>query len=82
MLLQEVVLCATAPTEQGSGAGTIALHDIQTGSVLASYKQTSAGPNSTAVVPSRDGQGGFMLASQQDKSIMNVYNFQKVCIPI
>ena len=80
MLLQEVVLCATAPTEQGSGPGTITLHDIQTGSVLAAYKQTSAGPNNTAVVPSRDGQGGFMLASQPDKSIMNVYNFQKVRI--
>ncbi|KAI0367031.1 WD40 repeat-like protein [Pilatotrama ljubarskyi] len=77
MHLNESVLCATAPSASGSGPGTISLHDIQTGTSLASWKQTSAGTHCTAVVQSRDGQGGFTLAAQQEKSIMNVYNFQK-----
>ncbi|TCD67587.1 Pre-rRNA-processing protein ipi3 [Steccherinum ochraceum] len=75
MNLQEIILCATAPITPGTGS--IALHDIQTGSTLATFKQTSAQRNCTAVVTSQDGQGGFMLAAQAEKSIMNVYNFQK-----
>ncbi|KAJ3519438.1 hypothetical protein NM688_g9300 [Phlebia brevispora] len=77
MHLQEIILCSTAPTAQTTGPGTISVHDIQTGTLLASYKQTSATTHCTAVAPSRDGQGGFMLAAQADKSILNVYNFQK-----
>ncbi|CAL1714772.1 unnamed protein product [Somion occarium] len=77
MHLQEIVLCSTAPTSAASGPGAIVLHDIQTGSTFASFKQTSARTNSTAVVPTRDGQGGFILSAQPEKSIMNVYNFQK-----
>lgn len=82
MRLQEVVLCSTAPSTSTSGAGVIALHDIFTGSALASFKQTSPSVNCTAVVNTAvmDGisQGGFVLTSQTDKSILNVYNFQKV----
>ena len=78
MQLQEVVLCTTSPTPSNAGPGSISLHDIQTGATLASFKQTSAGSRCTAVSQTRDGQGGFMLAAQPDKSIMNVYNFQKV----
>ncbi|OSD03072.1 WD40 repeat-like protein [Trametes coccinea BRFM310] len=77
MHLNESVLCATAPAASGSGPGTLALHDIQTGTSLASWKQSSAALHCTAIVQSRDGQGGFMLAAQQDKSILNVYSFQK-----
>ncbi|TFY58203.1 hypothetical protein EVG20_g8242 [Dentipellis fragilis] len=77
MLLQEAVLCATAPSSFSGPSGTISLHDIQTGSSLASFKQTSASSNCTAIVNTTDGQGGLMLAVQPDKSILNVYNFQK-----
>ncbi|KAF8637643.1 hypothetical protein AX17_002711 [Amanita inopinata Kibby_2008] len=77
MHLQEVILCASAPPSSGAGAGSITLHDIQTGSVLASFKQTSAGPRCTAVVETRDSLGGFILSSQPDKPIVNVHNFQK-----
>ncbi|KAI0675497.1 WD40 repeat-like protein [Trametes maxima] len=77
MHLNESILCATAPSASGSGPGALSLHDIQTGTSLASWKQTSANTHCTVVVQSRDGQGGFALAAQQDKSIMNVYNFQK-----
>lgn len=79
MQLQEVVLCATSPTSANAGPGAISLHDMQTGASLASFKQTSAGAHCTAVSQTRGGQGGFILAAQADKSIMNVYNFQKVC---
>lgn len=82
MRLQEVVLCSTAPSTSTSGAGSIALHDISTGSTLASFKQTSPAVQCTAVVNTTvlDGtpQGGLILTSQPDKSILNVYNFQKV----
>ena len=82
MHLHESILCATAPSASGAGPGTLALHDIQNGTPLASWKQTSARLHCTAVVQTRDGQGGFVLAAQQDKSILNVYNFQKVGLAI
>lgn len=81
MHLHETIICATGPTSSGTGPGAISLHDIQTGSTLTSFKQTSAGLNCTTIVESRDAQGGFMLASQPDKAILNVYNFQKVQNP-
>ncbi|KAH9935911.1 WD40 repeat-like protein [Epithele typhae] len=77
MRLHESVLCATAPVASGSGAGTLSLHDIQNGTSLASWKQTSSNVHCTTTVQSRDGQGGFMLAAQRDKSILHVYHFQK-----
>lgn len=77
MTLQEVVLCATVPQAAGSGSGAVVLHDIQTGTSLASFKQSNSPPHCTSFVETRDGQGGFILAAQQDKSILNVYNFQK-----
>lgn len=78
MHLQEVVLCATCPTTSAAGSGLIAVHDIQTGATLASFKQSNAGKHCVAVLESRSTLGGFILASQPDKSILNVYNFQKV----
>ncbi|KAJ3571922.1 hypothetical protein NP233_g3442 [Leucocoprinus birnbaumii] len=77
MRLQELILCSTAPTTSESGAGSVVLHDIQNTTNLASFKQTSAGNHCTAVFESTNSQGGFILAAQPDKSILNVYNFQK-----
>ncbi|KAF9462926.1 WD40 repeat-like protein [Collybia nuda] len=77
MHLQENILCATAPSSPNSGPGTISLHDIQTGTILASFKHTTAAPHCTTFLESRNTQGGFILASQPDKSILNVYTFQK-----
>ncbi|KZP01727.1 WD40 repeat-like protein [Calocera viscosa TUFC12733] len=73
---QEVLLCALGPSAPG-GSGGIYMHDLQTGTVLASFKQTAAGPHCTAVVPSAEGQGGVLLAAQPDKALMNAYSFQK-----
>ena len=78
MHLQETILCATSPTTTNAGSGLIGIHDIQTGGTLAAFKQTNASTHSTAVFQSKNTQGGFILASQADKSILNVYNFQKV----
>ncbi|KAK0238850.1 WD40 repeat-like protein [Armillaria nabsnona] len=75
MHLHETIFCATASTS--NGPGTVAIHDIQTGTSLASFKQTNAGAHCTAFVESGDSQGGFVLAAQPDKSLLNVYNFQK-----
>lgn len=80
VLLQEVILCATAPQPSGSGLGAFVLHDLQTGSVLSSFKQTSSAPHCSAFVETKDGQGGVMFAAQSDKALLNVYNFQKACI--
>ncbi|EIW79220.1 WD40 repeat-like protein [Coniophora puteana RWD-64-598 SS2] len=78
MNLHEVVLCATAPAEGSSvTAGALTVHDIKTGTSLASFKQTNAPRHCNAYVETNNGQGGFMLAAQADKSILNVYNFQK-----
>ncbi|KAF8661367.1 hypothetical protein AX16_001461 [Volvariella volvacea WC 439] len=75
--MQEAIFCALAPNAQGAGPGLISLYDIHNGTSLASFKQTSAAVNCTDVVESVSGQGGFFLAAQTDKAILNVYNFQK-----
>ncbi|KAF8141696.1 WD40-repeat-containing domain protein [Boletus edulis] len=83
MGLQEVILCATAPQPsdsgpaQASGPGAFVLHDLQTSNVLSSFKQTNSAPHCSAFVETKDGQGGIMLAAQSDKTLLNVYNFQK-----
>lgn len=79
MSLQETILLATQPPA-GSGAGSLVLHDIQTGAALTNWKQTSAGAHCNVLVPgSSSGHlGGALLAAQPDKAIMNVYTFQKV----
>jgi len=78
MVLQETVLCATAPQPSGSGPGAFVLHDLQTGTTLASFRQTSSAPHCTAFVETANGQGGIMFGAQMDKSVLNIYNFQRV----
>jgi pre-rRNA-processing protein IPI3 len=77
---QEVVFCAAAPSSSGIGSGAISLHDVETSVLLASFKQTNASTHCTAFMPSNHAQGGFILAAQSDKPILNVYNFQKVFV--
>jgi pre-rRNA-processing protein IPI3 len=78
MQLQETIFCATAPGSSASGPGTISIHDIQTGASYASFKPSNSGINSTTFIESKNGEGGFILAAQSDKSVMHVFNFQKV----
>ena len=73
--IQEIVVCCSTPS---TSTGSIAFHDIRTGAVLATFKQTNARTHGTDLVETKDGQGGFILSAQQDKSILNVYNYQKV----
>ncbi|KAJ7576887.1 WD40-repeat-containing domain protein [Mycena floridula] len=77
MYLQETILCATAASSSNSGTGSITVHDITNGSSLASFKQTNASRCCTSFVETKNSQGGFVLASQPDKPVLNVYNFQK-----
>jgi len=73
--IQEIIVCCSSPS---TSAGSIAFHDTRTGAVLATFKQTNARVHGTDLVETKDGQGGFILSAQQDKSILNVYNYQKV----
>lgn len=77
MVLQETVLCATAPQPSGPGPGAFVLHDLQTGTTLASFRQTSSAAHCSAFVETTSGRGGVMLGAQMDKSVLNVYNFQR-----
>ncbi|KAG6865701.1 hypothetical protein C0991_012517 [Blastosporella zonata] len=78
MHLQESIFCATATASSSAGLGAISIHDIQTGTNLASFKQTNAASHCTAFVETRNAQGGFILAAQPEKSILNFYSFQKL----
>jgi len=71
----ETIVCCSSPS---SSSGSITFHDTRTGAVLAAFKQTNARAHGTDLVETKDGQGGFILSAQQDKSILNVYNYQKV----
>ncbi|EAU90595.2 pre-rRNA-processing protein IPI3 [Coprinopsis cinerea okayama7 len=77
MQAQEVILCSASAQSSNAGIGSITIHDIQTGATLASFKQTNAGSRSVAVLESKSLQGGVVLAAQTDKTVLNVYNFQK-----
>ncbi|KAH7335164.1 WD40-repeat-containing domain protein [Rhizoctonia solani] len=76
MKLQETLFCALGPLS-GSGTGHLALHDLKTGTSLSTYKQSTSFIHNTAVVETQNGQGGYILSSQADKPILNVYHFQK-----
>ena len=78
MLLHELILCATSSE---LGPGSISLHDINTGSSLVSFKQSNANQHCTSFTESRNRNGGFILAAQPDKAIINAFNFQKVRYP-
>lgn len=80
MKLQEVLLCGLGPQNPAAGSGHLALHDLKTSASLATYKQTTSTVHGTVIVESQHGQGGFIISSQADKPILNVYHFQKVCM--
>lgn len=77
MRYQETILSSSGASSSSHGLGAVTIHDLQTGSLLASFKQTCAEIHSTAVLQTKNGQGGFVLAAQPDKSLLNAYNFQK-----
>jgi pre-rRNA-processing protein IPI3 len=79
--MREIILTASAPISIPQ-TGSILFHDILNGTSLASFKQTSAAKNCTAIINTSGAQGGLMLAVQPDKSLLNVYSFQKVHLHI
>ena len=78
--MQELIISTSAPNSSSSHLGSILFHDIQTGTSLASFKQTTAATNCTALIPTRHAEGGLILAVQPDKSLLHVYTFQKVLL--
>ena len=76
-MLHEVALCAMVPASS-TGSGLIALHDMQTGTSLTSFKQTSAASHCVSYVETKNGLGGIILAAQSDKALLNIFSFQKV----
>ncbi|KAF7323161.1 WD40 repeat-like protein [Mycena chlorophos] len=72
--MRETIICTSTPT---GASGAIAIHDLQTGATLASFKQTTSALHSTAIVQTQGALGGLLFAVQQDKPILNLYNFQK-----
>lgn len=54
------------------------LYDLQTGSVIASFNLPPAAPHASAVVPSKNGQGGLIFSMAATKPLLHVYSFQKV----
>ncbi|KAF9648637.1 WD40 repeat-like protein [Thelephora ganbajun] len=72
--VQETIVCCSSPS---TSVGSITFHDIRTGATLATFKQANARTHGTDLVETKGGQGGFILSAQQDKSILNVYNYQK-----
>lgn len=79
--MRELILTASGPVSTPQ-SGSILFHDILNGSSLASFKQSSSSKNCTAIINSTGAQGGLMLAVQPDKSLLNVYSFQKVLLYI
>lgn len=61
-----------------TSAGVIALHDIKSGTVLASFKGTLARPGCLSCTPTTDLAGGLVYAAQPSKSILSVHAWQKV----
>src|ERR1700712_1912772 len=76
--LQEVIVAAAGPSSAIQGSGTVNLYDLNTGSSLFTLKQTLAAKNCSVATPTKDGQGGLVLAAQSDKGLLNVYSYQKV----
>ncbi|KAH9975991.1 WD40 repeat-like protein [Lactifluus volemus] len=75
--MQEVIITASTSTSQQQQQGSILFHDIQSGTSLASFKQSNPAKNCTSLIATRDAQGGLVLAVQPDKSLLHVYSFQK-----
>ena len=79
--MHQVIVSASGPIS-GSHSGSLFFHDISTGTSLASFKQSTAAKNCTALIGTTPTQGGLILAVQPDKALLNVHSFQKVLLHI
>lgn len=55
------------------------LYDPQTAASIVSFKTSSSPSRGTAVVKTKHGIGGLILSASDEKPILNVFSFQKVC---
>jgi pre-rRNA-processing protein IPI3 len=79
--MDQVIVSASAPIS-GSQTTSVLIHDLSTGTSLASFKQSSTPKHCTALINTTAAQGGLILAVQPDKALLNVYSFQKVLLHI
>lgn len=75
MAPQELVL--SAPSSASTAA--IHLHDLLTSSSVHAFKPCTTAPYSLAHVPTYNDQGGAVFAVQEDKALLHVWAWQKVC---
>ncbi|KAJ9100980.1 hypothetical protein QFC19_005376 [Naganishia cerealis] len=60
-----------------AGPSSITLHDLNTSAYVHSFKPSSSGLNSVGVIPSCGGEGGGLLVSQEGKSLLSFWAWQK-----
>jgi pre-rRNA-processing protein IPI3 len=62
------------------GVGEVmTLYDPQTAAAIVSFKTSSSPSRGTAVVKTKHGIGGLILSASDEKPILSVFSFQKVC---
>lgn len=55
------------------------LYDPQTAAAIVSFKAPLSPSRGTAVVKTKHGIGGLILSASDEKPILSVFSFQKVC---
>jgi len=55
------------------------LYDPQTAASIVSFKTSLSPSRGTAVVKTKHGIGGLILSASDEKPILSVFSFQKVC---
>lgn len=68
--MNEIILCA---------GEVITLYDPQTAAAIGSFKTSLSPSRGTVVVKTKHGIGGLILSASEEKPILSVFSFQKVC---
>ncbi len=68
--MNEMILCV---------GEVITLYDPQTAAAIGSFKTSLSPSRGTVVVKTKHGIGGLILSASEEKPILSVFSFQKVC---
>ena len=68
--MNEIILCV---------GEVITLYDPQTAAAIVSFKTSLSPSRGTVVVKTKHGIGGLILSASEEKPILSVFSFQKVC---
>ena len=69
---------STSSNTQINSPSSITLHDLQSSTQIHSFKPSNCLSNNVGVVPSRQGQGGGVFVSQENKALLCFWAWQKV----